>query len=524
MKIEVSIAEGPAVLSPSPEPGCGAVARFDGVVRGEESGRPIAGLRYEAYRPMAEEVMRRILAEIAREHPFALARVCHRIGFVPVGEAAIRVEIQSAHRAEAFAAMAGFMDRLKRDVPIWKVEAVPADAPPGERRADPGDLSIERVWEEIDARTAPLSAEEIPVSEARGRIVAEPVLARFDQPPFDASAVDGYAVGPEGKGGLYVVVGRRFAGEAPGGAVHAGEVFRVLTGAPVPEGAAAVMKQEECALEGDAIRLPRVPAAGENIRRRGGAFREGSPVLGAGVRIGPGAVALLASAGVDSVRVARRPSVLHLVTGDELVASGQTPGPGQIPDSNGPMIAAFLAEAGASAMTRRVRDDVGKLAGEVGRFWGDLLLISGGAGPGDRDHAAKVLEGAGFALHVARVNSRPGRPMIFATRGRQVAFALPGNPLSHFVCYHAFVRRSLARMAGAEPPGFLRGRMVGGGVGPSDDGRRTWSPASVCAGGDGPALRSLRWEHSGDLMPLASATALALGPADARGMVSYLPL
>lgn len=521
MKTEIVITNRAIEMCEVAVDGCGAVARFDGIVRGREGECDIAGLVYEAYAGMAERMIDEILRKLADEWPVELARVHHRVGFVPVGESAIVVEIQSRHRAEAFSVLAGFMDRLKVDVPIWKVGSLEKSARP----ASGGDrvLEIDETRELIAGRVSELESERVKVADAPGRVVVEAVRAAFDQPPFDQSAVDGFALGPVvGDWEIWEVGETIFAGGVPGAGLVAGQCARVLTGAPVPDGTRAVVKQEDCEIDGGRVRV--AVKDGDFVRARGGAFAIGDVVLDAGVQVGAGALALLASAGIGDVVVRQIPRVLHIVTGDEVVPGMVSPAAGKIADSNGPMIAALLRAGGAEIETRHTGDDLRDLRELVGKFDGDLLLISGGAGPGDRDHTRSVLAECGFGIHFSRVNSRPGRPMIFATRGRQIAFGLPGNPLSHFVCYHGFVRVALARLGGVEVPDFRMGWLVDAAVDSGADGRPTWSPAVVTVGDRGYELRAQPWKHSGDLSPLAVANALVLGGPDEDGRVQFLAL
>ncbi len=371
-------------------------------------------------------------------------------------------------------------------------------------------MEIEQLWREIDGRVGRLGAARVGLLEALGRVVAEDVVSPVDLPAFDQSAMDGFAFASTTPGVCRIVV--TVAAGEKGEGVKAGEAVRIFTGAPVPSGTVAVARQEDCGREGESVfLLPGVClAGGDNIRVRGGVCSSGDLLVKAGERISPGIVALLASTGIGWVEAVHRASVLHLVTGDEIVPPGSLLPPGGVHDSNGPMLSALLAENGLEGERVYLGDNAEELTRRAGDFDGDLLLISGGSGPGDRDHTLSALGAAGYAVHAARINSRPGRPLIFATRGRQVVFGLPGNPLSHWVCFQAFVRRAICRFHGLPVPEMHPVRL-GAEVGLSGDGRRTWTPGFCRPGENGLEVFPLPWKHSGDLTPLATANALLLG-------------
>lgn len=375
-------------------------------------------------------------------------------------------------------------------------------------------IEIEELWHAMDERTLPLPAEEIPCAEAVGRVLGRRALSTWDVPAFDHSAVDGWAFA-EARPGPCDIVDTIPRNGAEHETLRRGRTMRALTGAPLPEGVHAVAMQENCAVSDGKVRLineEELPA-GLHIRRRGAVFQSGQTVLDEGAIVRPGAMALLVSCGVKTIVARPLPCVTHVVTGAELLAPDDPPQPGKIPDSNGPMIAALLAEIGIRSVTQRHFGDAPEdLFAEVSGFAGDVLLISGGCGPGDHDHTLPALRHAGFAIHSTRVNSRPGKPLIFATRGRQLAFGLPGNPLSHWVCFHAFVRRSLERLAGRAPNDLCKVLCPPTWNGPDvTDGRRTWTPARVRVTAGHAEAEPLPWLHSGDLSPLATANALLLG-------------
>jgi len=371
-------------------------------------------------------------------------------------------------------------------------------------------IEIENLRALIDENVLPLPTVDLPPLKAAGFILAEDAVSRDDSPRFDQSAMDGYAFAdtePES----CRIAGTISAGDSPGAVLASGTSVRILTGAAVPEGAVFIARQEDCEVDASHVRLrPGVKLLpGENIRLRGGVAAAGDVVLRAGCRVLPGAVALLVSVGINQIRVISRASVVHVSTGAELVAEGHLPKPGQIPDCNGPMVAALAGAIGLPVERRQLGDDARALGLLVSEFAGNLLLISGGSGPGDHDHTLRALLEGGFKIHASRINSRPGKPLIFATRGSQLAFGLPGNPLSHWVCYHAFVRRALDRLHGESPAEFASAEFDRS-FQPSADGRRMWTPALVSSGEKGLVAIPMPWKHSGDLTPLAKANALIL--------------
>jgi len=370
---------------------------------------------------------------------------------------------------------------------------------------------IENLWEQIDDLALPLASKELPLLKAAGCALASDVIAHCDLPGFDLSSMDGFAFA-ETSPGTCRVTGEIAAGDAGELSVGAGQAVRIFTGAKIPAGTLVVASQEDCIAMDQGVKLkPGIALESrENIRDRGGVVRQGETLLSAGTPIGAGSIALLASCGIRTVPVVPCPAVLHLATGSELVEAGTPLGPGKIYDSNGPMMESLLQEAGIrQVVRRRLEDSSGELLKSVQAFDGDLLLISGGSGPGDHDHTFSALTDAGYQIHASRINSRPGRPLIFASKGRQLAFGLPGNPLSHWVCFHAFVLRAIRRMQ-ALPPCALLDLPLSHPIREKGDGRRTWTPGVMQWANGNPSILPLPWRHSGDLTPLTSANALIL--------------
>jgi molybdopterin molybdotransferase len=314
-------------------------------------------------------------------------------------------------------------------------------------------LTVEEAQEQILARVRTVETESLDVTGALGRVLAEPVVSRREIPPWPNSSMDGYAIRAgdtlQGRARLHVVA-HIAAGVLPTRSIDSGEAARIFTGAPLPEGADAVVPQEDVAVEGDHVRVPAGIGMGAYVRRRGEDVRPGDEVLGVGQRIGAAELGLLATLGHSPVRVYRRPRVAVLSTGNELVDLGTEPGPGQIPNTNTYSLMAQVAEAGALAVNLGIaRDDLGAIERrlEAGRD-ADVLLSSAGVSVGEFDLVREALTRAGAELHLWQVSMRPGKPITFGSMGRSLVFGLPGNPVSAMVTFELFVRPAMLRMSG----------------------------------------------------------------------------
>jgi molybdopterin molybdotransferase len=323
-------------------------------------------------------------------------------------------------------------------------------------------ISVEEALERILSRVSVLGDERVPLAGALHRILAEPVVSRREIPPWPNSSMDGYAVrsrDTEGAtaGGPVVLeeVGRVPAGVVADRPLGAGQSFRIFTGAPLPEGADAVVPQEDVTVEGLQVSVARPVGAGEFVRPRGEDMRAGETVLEPGRLLGAAEIGLLATLGHLQVRVVRRPRVAVLSTGDEVVDLGGALGPGQIPNSNTYSLMAQVSEAGAEAVNLGVARD--RMEDIETRFrWGlgcDLLISSAGVSVGDHDFVKAALARLGAEQHLWLVNMRPGKPITFATvpgGSKEVlpVFGLPGNPVSAMVTFELFVRPAIRRLGG----------------------------------------------------------------------------
>jgi molybdopterin molybdotransferase len=324
-------------------------------------------------------------------------------------------------------------------------------------------LTVEEARGRVIAAVKTLGAETIALTEAGGRVLAEPVTASRDQPPFNASAMDGWAVrsADVAEETTLSIVGESAAGHAHPLPLKPGEAVRIFTGAPVPEGSDLVVIQENATREGDRVRLGPAGPPKDNLRPRGGDFAAGAVLLEAGVRLDPWRLSLAASAGRGSLSVARRPRVAVLATGEELVSPGSTPKPDQIFESGSLGLIEMLRAWGADAWRLEAAgDDVEAIAGAVRGVEADVLVTVGGASVGDHDLVKPAFGQLGLELDFETVNVRPGKPTWFGrlADGRLV-LGLPGNPASAFVCAELFGKPLMLALQGADPlpaPAFAR--------------------------------------------------------------------
>ncbi|MEM9060156.1 MAG: gephyrin-like molybdotransferase Glp [Pseudomonadota bacterium] len=293
--------------------------------------------------------------------------------------------------------------------------------------------------------------ETVPLAEAHGRVLARDAVARRTQPPFDASAMDGYAVraAEAGQGAMLKVVGEAAAGHRFDGALPPQSAVRIFTGAPVPEGADSILIQENATAENGALRVDVSPSPGEYIRPAGGDFKAGE-ALGAPCRLTARNIALLAAMNIAEVIVHRRPTVALIPTGDELVMPGETPGPDQIVTSNNFGLAAMLDEMGAvPRLCPIARDTPDSLVSALDSARdADLIVTLGGASVGDHDLVARVFGNEGLTLDFYKIAMRPGKPLMAGRLGTASMIGLPGNPVSAMVCGEIFLRPAVEAAMG----------------------------------------------------------------------------
>jgi molybdopterin molybdotransferase len=381
-------------------------------------------------------------------------------------------------------------------------------------------IPVEEALETVLREAKALPSEEVALDDALSRVLAEDVASDLDLPPFHRSAMDGYALRAEDVAGAPAaleVVGEIRAGQWPDLTIGPGQAARIMTGAPVPPGATAVQQVEKTQpLDEFRVTILAAVAAGANVAPRGSEVRAGDVVLARGRVIDPAATAVLASAGKARVRVARRPIVALLVTGDEIVEVAATPDPGQIRNSNGPAVTAQARLAGADVRVLGLALDRQDAITEALRagLAADLLVVSGGVSAGDYDLVEPALLELGTTFLFTKVAIKPGAPLVFGRRGETLVFGLPGNPVSAQVTFELFVRPALLRMQGARV--VARPRV---GVELTDpvknhSGRKSHVPARVRFEGGRLVARPLRSMGSGDLTAHARANALVVIEAD----------
>jgi len=372
---------------------------------------------------------------------------------------------------------------------------------------------------------------DVPLAECAGRVLAEAATARVDLPPFDASAMDGFALRVEDVPGTLRIVGRAAAGRPSQRRLERGAAIAIATGGVVPEGADAVAPIEDVLAGEGEVTVPAAVSRGANLRPRGADLAAGELVVAAGVRLGAAHLGALAAAGVTSVRCRRAPRVAVAVTGSELRAVGEALGPGEIYDANGLILATQIRSAGGEpVLLPLVRDDPRLTREAVARGLGsDVLLTSGGVSVGEHDFVRQSEAELGVEEVFWRVAVRPGRPLAFGVHERTLVFGLPGNPVSSLVGFELFVRPALLALQGlAHPlPPFRPGRLERSA--PLLPGRESLLRARLRVEGDAVLLEPLSGQESHMIARAAAAHALVLVPAGegelaAGSAVSYLAL
>ncbi|MCP5522301.1 MAG: molybdopterin molybdotransferase MoeA [Verrucomicrobiales bacterium] len=385
-----------------------------------------------------------------------------------------------------------------------------------DRSSGPTASSIEETIARVRGCTQVLAVERVALDQACGRVLRESVAAREDQPPFDRSSMDGFAVRLDDASTRFRIVDRIRAGDWKPRGLSIGEAVQIATGGALPCPELQVVIREATEVEGEWLTV-RERGPERCIRFRGEDARAGETLLEPGVRLSPGALGLLASLGHADPLVTRQPRVLHVATGNELVSPDLVPADGQIRDSNSTLVRTFLGQWGVTLRQLRVAEAeavahraIEEAASGLGTL--DLLLISGGASVGPHDFTADLLVRLGFVLHIRRTATRPGRPLLFGTRGATLAFGLPGNPLAHFVCLNLYVRQAIEGMSGVAQGGAFRSGRLTARFNDTPNARETLWPARLEITGEGVGLRPLSWRSSGDLTPLATANALVRIP------------
>lgn len=384
------------------------------------------------------------------------------------------------------------------------------------------------------ARLSPVATERVALTEANGRVLAETLCADRDQPPFSRSTRDGYAcrAAEANAHQPLTLAGSTRAGQAPSAPLPVGSVWEIMTGAPVPEGADAVVMLEHVEAGGGHVRLapPRTVAAGENIVPRGAQARIGDELLGPGAAIGYAQIALAASCGYPSLEVFLRPRVAILNTGDEIVPVESEPGSAQIRNSNGPMLAALVRDAGGEPwVLPTAPDNTPALEAALKQaFEADLVLISGGVSAGKFDLVEPVLASLGAKFYFTGVRIQPGKPLVFGeipstnliqNEDGTKCFGLPGNPVSSAVTFLLFAAPVLRALAGCthRGPRFALARLAEDVKGKSSLTRFLPARCDFAAPpGEFPVVRRVEWQGSGDLVAMARSNCFLVLPEDAE--------
>jgi molybdopterin molybdotransferase len=327
---------------------------------------------------------------------------------------------------------------------------------PSAAQAARSTLTVDEALQRVLARIAPLGPVEVALADAAGSVMAETAVADHDVPPFRNSAMDGYAVrgaDVQAAGARLAVIGSIAAGAMPERHLGPGQAMRIMTGAPMPDGADTVVRVEDTDNGAEQVTITRATPTGLSVRQAGEDLRRGDTVVASGTLLRAGDIGVLASIGRASLSVVRRPKVAILSTGDELVDIAEAPGPGRIRDTNRHSLTAAVRAANCEPFALGiVADEASELRHALGNAaFGDVVISSGGVSVGDHDHVKPVVESMG-SMDFWSIALRPGRPLAFGElrtkRGSVPIFGLPGNPVSALLTFELFVRPALLKMAG----------------------------------------------------------------------------
>jgi len=383
----------------------------------------------------------------------------------------------------------------------------------------PGPLiSVTEARSRVLAAVRPLAAETIPAGFALGRVLAQDVVSDLELPPFDSSAMDGFAL-VAGPGGELPIVGESQAGRPFDGVLGPGQAVRISTGAVIPAGADAVVPIERVELGGDLVRVGEVKP-GANVRGAGDDVRAGELVIAAGTEVGPAEIGMLAALGRTDVACAEQPRVAIAATGDELRPPGKPLMPGQIHDSNAPALAAYVERAGGTVQsTSWIADEAATTASSLKRALddADVLVISGGVSVGEHDHVKPALAELGFEERIWRVALKPGKPFWFGVRDDKYAFGLPGNPVSAMVTFQLFALPALRALQGADPSATRSSALLDGSIAASPD-RDQAVRCRLRMADDGWHVEPTGPQGSHVMSSMLGAGALAIVPAGERDL------
>ncbi len=384
-------------------------------------------------------------------------------------------------------------------------------------------LPVEEARARILSNVRPLAPENVPLAQALARVLVKPLSAKRDQPPFNSSAMDGYAVRSEDSATELTVIGTSAAGHAFKGKLKAGQAIRIFTGAPVPASADAVVIQENTTASGRTVTILQAARAGQNIRPDGLDFRKGETLLPAAIRLSARDIGLAAAMNYDILSVRKRPVVAVIATGDELVPPGKKPRADQIVSSNSHALVAMAESFGAKVVNGGIiRDDLKATERAILKMAkADIIVTTGGASVGDHDFIQEALKNVGVKIDFWKIALRPGKPFMYGRKGRQQVLGLPGNPVSALVCARLFLKplldclqglpvdepAAMARLGIAMPANDSRQDYVRAKLEIAPDGSRTATPYGKQ---DSSMQRTFRDAHCLVIRP-SNAPAVAIG-------------
>ncbi|KQZ99646.1 molybdenum cofactor biosynthesis protein MoaA [Mesorhizobium sp. Root157] len=375
----------------------------------------------------------------------------------------------------------------------------------------PVDKALERLLDGVE----PLPCETVALADAYDRVLAEPIIAMRTQPPFNASAMDGYAVrgaDVQKAPALLKVIGEVAAGHNFAGTVGSSEAVRIFTGAPLPDGADTVVIQENVSvLDGNRIEVSYAARHGGNVRSAGLDFVAGDRLLDAGHVLGASALSLAASANYPQLDVVKQPLVATIATGDELLPPGSTPGPGQIISSNAYGVMGSARSVGARALHLGIaadrKDAIAALVRQAVSAGANVIVTLGGASVGDHDLVHKVLTSEGMELDFWKIAMRPGKPFMFGRMGAIRCIGLPGNPVASLVCSQLFVKPLLARLGGRPFRQDIREALLGAPIA-ANDRRQDYVRATLAQQGSALVATPFQVQDSSMLRTMATAGCL----------------
>jgi molybdopterin molybdotransferase len=395
-------------------------------------------------------------------------------------------------------------------------------------------MPVDEALGRVTAGVKPVASETVKLSAALGRVLAKDLKAGRDQPPFPASAMDGYAVRHADLASIPVnlaLIGMSAAGHAFRGRVKDGEAVRIFTGAPLPAGADTIVIQENTEAGKDSVLIKQASRPGQHVRARGLDFRKGEVLLHAGQTLNARDLGIAAAMNLGMLPVRRKPRVAILSTGDELVLPGSRPRADQIVSSNSAALAAFIAHFGGEAKDFGiVRDTLPATVTALKKAKGyDIVITSGGASVGDHDHVHEAFRRSGIRLGFWKIAMRPGKPLLFGTKGRQRILGLPGNPVSALVCARLFLKPLLDAFLGRPPEDNLIPARLGTALPPNDT-RQDYVRARLTRAEDGALVATpFTVQDSSMQRTLAEAAAFIVRPphapaAEPGSVVSILPV